>query len=572
MSLRLSLIKTPEGIAPSRTNHIFSQSGGTLGRAETNTWVLPDPDKFLSSCHCEITFVDNQFFILDRSTNGTFINGASEPIGRGSKASLTDGDIIDLGEYRFAVALEANQASAGFDALSPFGASSANNLASTFDKQISADPFGDFASSAATPFFDQQSDPLALWGKPAQTPSSGSPFDMPASADGFADGFGGAGHPPIQSAAAKGAEASDPFANSKSLDDFIGAAPFEAPPATFGSVDLSPGLDQAVQWPQATQESLIPEDWEDDLLAPAAVKQTPLAETPRQTQAPLVKPTPKTAAEAAPPISDPQPQPSPGFKERVPLAERLAALEAMQNMRAPVQAAPTALEPVAAPKLKSTTEQLIGTQASQEPAGATKSSRLVKALGLDADRLSAADIADIEELSGKLLREIVDGMLGVLRSRASIKNEFRMNVTTIQPVENNPLKFSVNVDDALENLFLKKSNAFKRPAQAFREGFQEIAEHQLAMIAGIRAGFDSMMDRFNPEPLETSFSKQTKGGLLPGMQKAKYWSCYQEYYQGLSDNMDHSFQQLFGSEFVSAYEDQLRRLVASRQKDNIHEN
>lgn len=568
MSLRLSLIKTPEGIAPSRTNHIFSHSGGTLGRAETNTWVLPDPDKFLSSCHCEITFVDNQFFILDRSTNGTFINGASEPIGRGSKASLTDGDIIDLGEYRFTVALEANQASAGFGALSPFGTSSADSLASSFDKQIPTDPFGDFASSAATPFFDQQNDPLALWGKPTQAQSPGSPFDIPASTGGFADGFGGAGHPPIQPTA-KGSEESDPFANSKSLDDFIGAAPVEAPPATFGSVDLSPGLDQAMQWPQATQESLIPEDWEDDLLAPAAAKKSRLAERPREEQAPLINPIAKAPAELVQKISDPQPQPNQGFKERVPLAERLAALEAMQNMRAPAQ---NTVALAAEPTRKPAVEQTTATPPPQEPAAAIKSSRLVTALGLDASRLSAADIAEIEELSGKLLREIVDGMLGVLRSRASIKNEFRMNVTTIQPVENNPLKFSVNVDDALENLFLKKSNAFKRPAQAFREGFQEIAEHQLAMIAGIRAGFDSMMDRFNPEPLETSFSKQTKGGLLPGMQKAKYWSCYQEYYQGLSDNMDHSFQQLFGSEFVSAYEDQLRRLVASRQKDNIHEN
>ena len=142
-----------------------------------------------------------------------------------------------------------------------------------------------------------------------------------------------------------------------------------------------------------------------------------------------------------------------------------------------------------------------------------------------------------------------------------------MNVTTIQPVENNPLKFSVSVDDALENMFLKKSNAYKKPVDAFKEGFQEIAEHQVAMIGGIRQGFERMMERFNPENLEKSFTKQGRGGVIPGMQKAKYWSSYTDYYAGFTDNMESSFQHLFGSDFVSAYEDQLRRLAAARKKD-----
>lgn len=165
------------------------------------------------------------------------------------------------------------------------------------------------------------------------------------------------------------------------------------------------------------------------------------------------------------------------------------------------------------------------------------------------------------------MREIVDGMMQILRSRTSIKNEFRMNVTTIQPVENNPLKFSVGVDDALENMFIKKSNAYKKPVEAFREGFQEIGEHQVAMIAGIRHGFERMMERFNPEILEKNFNKQGKGGVIPGMQKAKYWNNYNEYYKGFVDNMESSFQHLFGSDFVHAYENQLRKLAAVRKKN-----
>src|SRR5690606_817868 len=131
-------------------------------------------------------------------------------------------------------------------------------------------------------------------------------------------------------------------------------------------------------------------------------------------------------------------------------------------------------------------------------------SRLIAALVLDTSRLSDERIGEIGEMTGELMREIVDGMMQVLRSRTSIKNEFRMNVTTIQPVENNPLKFSVSVDNALENIFIKKTNAYKQPVEAFQEGFQEIAEHQIAMIAGIRHGFERMMEHFNPLNLEKS--------------------------------------------------------------------
>lgn len=155
----------------------------------------------------------------------------------------------------------------------------------------------------------------------------------------------------------------------------------------------------------------------------------------------------------------------------------------------------------------------------------------------------------------------------VLRSRASIKNEFRMNITTIQPVENNPLKFSVDTGEALENMFIRKSSAYKKPREAFREGFNGIAEHQVAIIAGIRAAFKSMMERFDPEHLEKQFDRQSKAAMLPGMQKARYWSAYTDYYRNFVDNIEQSFQYLFGDEFVQAYEDQLRKLVAARKRN-----
>ena len=143
-----------------------------------------------------------------------------------------------------------------------------------------------------------------------------------------------------------------------------------------------------------------------------------------------------------------------------------------------------------------------------------------------------------------------------------------MSVTTIQPVENNPLKFSANVDDALENMFIKKGNSYKDPVSAVKEGFQGIAEHQIAILAGMRLAFKGVIERFDPLILEKRFEKRNKGGLMPGSQKAKNWDSYTEYYNDLVGDLDNSFQYLFGDDFVRAYEDQLQKLAITRKSDN----
>lgn len=560
MALQINLVKSPGNIALPRNSHTFDQRGGTFGRADSNTWVLPDPDKFLSSCHCAIIFADNQFYLEDKSTNGTFVNGGFEPLGRGVRHVLRDGDFFEIGDYRFSVQLD-QQPQMGF--ASPFDINPAPiDNTPLFGDTPKTDFFGTSALDSPS-LFDQQQDPLALWDKSPQPKQS--PFDN------FSD-------LPVQ-------DSSFGKESSSLLDDFVGIG--KAPEKSFASMDYAPAIDQAVSWPTAKSESLIPEDW-DDLLSPSSNKVDPAPfSQPVIPQDDLLSPFPVEPpiterdfglTQASAPFEVPKPA------QRVPLAERILGMNVPEEKAVPVQIPSPPPQAVVPPTpqqsfVQEKVEQAVVSQPQVQVPPVTASAAnsnsnnpnkvasqvLIEALGLDASRLSEADMLEISRITGLLMREIVDGMLGVLRSRASIKNEFRMNVTTIQPVENNPLKFSVCVDDALENLFIKKSKAYKKPVEAFREGFQEIAEHQLAMIAGIRQGFEAMMERFNPEHLEKTFSKQVKGSVIPGMQKAKYWSSYAEYYQGFTDNMEFSFQHLFGSDFVTAYEDQLRRLTAARK-------
>jgi type VI secretion system FHA domain protein len=147
-----------------------------------------------------------------------------------------------------------------------------------------------------------------------------------------------------------------------------------------------------------------------------------------------------------------------------------------------------------------------------------------------------------------------------------------MSVTTIQPVENNPLKFSATVDDAIELMFVKRAKAYKPPLEAVREGFDGIADHQIAVIAGMRAAFEAIIRRFDPEQLQQRFERQQKAGLLLASKKARYWEAYQALYEDLTRDADEAFQLLFGDDFVQSYESQLTRLAVARKRGQAERN
>ncbi len=72
----------------------------TVGRGADNDWVLADPDRTLSKNHCRIDASEGGFLLTDLSTNGVFLAGAPQPVGRGHSVALEDGDVVALGPYR----------------------------------------------------------------------------------------------------------------------------------------------------------------------------------------------------------------------------------------------------------------------------------------------------------------------------------------------------------------------------------------------------------------------------------------------------------------------------------------
>jgi type VI secretion system protein len=91
------------GMSPSFTPE---RDTAILGRSKNCDWHLPDPKNAISSRHAELRRDGDGWVIKDISTNGTFINGATERMC--GEHRIADGDTIRIGDYEIGAKIAAD--------------------------------------------------------------------------------------------------------------------------------------------------------------------------------------------------------------------------------------------------------------------------------------------------------------------------------------------------------------------------------------------------------------------------------------------------------------------------------
>jgi type VI secretion system FHA domain protein len=177
--------------------------------------------------------------------------------------------------------------------------------------------------------------------------------------------------------------------------------------------------------------------------------------------------------------------------------------------------------------------------------------------GLDIQRLTPAMMREV----GQLLREATQGTVELLSIRAALKREIRADVTIINAVENNPLKFSPNVEGALHHMLGQKVPGFMSPPDAMRDAFRDLRAHELGVMAGMKAALAGVLLRFDPKMLEGKLNRSSSlADLIPSPRKAKLWNLFEALYQQLAAEAEDDFDTLFGQAFLKAYEGYIGQL------------
>ncbi|WP_440887514.1 type VI secretion system-associated FHA domain protein TagH [Vibrio sp. WZ-1] len=152
------------------------------------------------------------------------------------------------------------------------------------------------------------------------------------------------------------------------------------------------------------------------------------------------------------------------------------------------------------------------------------------------------------------------GLMETLHKRAEFKQNNRLNHTAFQKQENNPLKFSANLEDAIHNLYNRQTSSFMSPNSAIREAFLDIEKHEYALMKGVEGSVHGVMSLVDPESISTSNQNNSSlfSKINPSKKYVDSWRDFQNIHRQLSDEIVSSDVPFYLEDFAKYYEASLR--------------
>jgi FHA domain-containing protein len=551
--------------------------GGSIGRADSNTLPLPDPERRISRRQAEITLSGSVYSITNvGSANPIIVRDQS--LAQGESASVRPGDQVRIGGYL----LEVTDSEAGDDrteivppaAASPFGNASGRPPGAPFASPPAPPgkmaPRGAPAFSPSSPFADlggpvSPGNPFAeLLGDPPAPMSASSRYDPAPAPSRLPDDFDPFAAPPpaappaATSAAGSGFEDLIPSAAPASIDDLFGLRSGSArdPLSDFLSQAPPPGGNPG----QGAGSGALSTD-------PLALfGSAKVALTPAVPQTPPDQ-TPELRAAFVPPKPMPPVETKPRVPAALPTAEAAPSPVSSSAPRPVGQPAPQEGAPpnVAAPSGRAAVAAHAGEPADPSSTGWSRDAlevwnALCEGAGVQVEPPPHTGPAFMRVI-GMMLRASVDGTVRLMAMRSATRQELQAQVTVIRARNNNPLKFAPDGQSALEQILRPAVRGFLPGPAAVNDAMDDLLGHAIGTMAGTRAALEGVLKRFEPQELEAKLAaKSVLDSVLPMNRKAKLWELYLQHYEALRDEAQEDFHALFGRAFLAAYEQQLERL------------
>jgi type VI secretion system FHA domain protein len=604
MRLTLEVISANGDVLGSNRSKTIGPEGAQIGRSKESDWVINDP--YISRIHARVRFVNGTYYVEGTGRNPLALNDPSNVVPNNQPQLLRNGDRFFLDQYEIRVTMDTSS-------------------------ERKPPPMDPFAQEPDSPTVRVPPVVPVVPPQPAWHPAEANPHDIRiqnaddvAALDPLAllDSGRSASPPPVRpinldqgpvienqfsppQPMGRPLHASDPTPlpinapTQKIPDEYrpglthLGPATPQVEPTT-RKLPPTPGAGSSQPGGTGRGGKGIPNSWLNPTGFPQADPAAPLQPLASQTTPLHVGPPP---AERPPPRFSPPERPEPRPQERPERPEpRVNPFERTEarpggaerpadrperpepRFTPPERPEPRVNpferpEPRVAPTVNKTINRALQVNSAHAPPAdpvpvrETRSASLEQLLasaGLPASQMSP----ELAQELGEVLRVVVQGLMEVLQSRAEIKSQLRMNMTLMKPAENNPLKFSPNVEAALHTLLVERNRGYLPTVRAFQEALIDIRHHQIAVLQGIRSAFQAMLEQFNPTRLEQEFERHGgKRGLLNVGAKGRFRDAYIEEFERLTRDPDESFKRLFGEYFAQAYEDQMEYLKAAARND-----
>jgi predicted component of type VI protein secretion system len=182
--------------------------------------------------------------------------------------------------------------------------------------------------------------------------------------------------------------------------------------------------------------------------------------------------------------------------------------------------------------------------------------------GMPHKELSPAQSERLLRDCGAVLRAAVEGLMMLLIARSEMRKEFEAEERTMVAArDNNPLKLMADPHEAMQFILdpTDSTGGFLDPVRSIGDACEDLRAHELALMAGMRAAILGALRRLDPQVLEKVFEK-SPGGFSFASRKSKLWETFVTEQRRLAQDGQEDFNKVFGRDFMSAYQAQLRRL------------
>ncbi|MCP3850637.1 MAG: type VI secretion system-associated FHA domain protein TagH [Gammaproteobacteria bacterium] len=559
MDLLLEIISHQRHVlTDTQSKFIFKAAGGTIGRNENNDWSINDPERLISGHHASIQFEKNQFIIIDNSSNGLFINHDEYPLGE-QLHTIVNGDIFLLGQYSIQATLIATQSKAVFSNSYHNHPGDSGNLHSSL--------------SHSSHYSDEPSIPLF----PQDLPHNTSQYIDPLSQfnDDISPGRKQEGDilfepDPVNSVL-------DPIPSTQSFFDLPNAIP-----ENWLKDDFQHGSDESQknasftkqteslpvkdkQENRTIQNEIIVGDFDDFKKDFSTAEMSDIGLSPQPVESPQSVKSPQPV-ESHQPVKSPQQKNSPeqdgshklnnSHQNNIDPQTNRKFVDINLNSQ---QEKFEYNEQVNVAKATISSKSSISDHIYKD-----SMNTLLMNLGINPDDVTPEQLPELAANISHITKNSMSGIMKTMMSRAHLKNEFRMSMTTIKTQENNPLKFCINYEQLLHYMLLEPMNGYLDSKQAIKESFNELQEHQVGVMAGMKSALNHILNKLSPEKIIEKSDKIRSKTLTLSSKKSRYWDAFNDLYNDIKDE-DDAFNSLFGNEFCKAYERQIDDIRQARK-------
>src|SRR5262249_54268592 len=158
---------------------------------------------------------------------------------------------------------------------------------------------------------------------------------------------------------------------------------------------------------------------------------------------------------------------------------------------------------------------------------------------------------ELAEQFGRLLRLATDNMKQLLEARQQAKRSARSpNQTTVQAIDNNPLKFTPSAEDALRIMFGSRGHSYLDAEAAFAQAFNDLKKHQIRTYAAMQRAVTMLMKDVDPAAIEAASQSDRGLASMVSSRKARLWDVYVARWQALAQRHDNGLLDTFMDYFA----------------------